>query len=89
MEEWMDDNNILGVVYFVGGYTEEILYYNRYDENYIIFVMDSGTYRYRNFGRSIFDYMFEKRVDGRWIYANIDRISVKINPMLRNDISKD
>lgn len=82
MEEWMNDESILGIVYFVGGHTEEILYYNLYGENYIVFVTDSGTYRYRNFGRSTFDYMFEKRVEGQWIYACIERISVKLDPML-------
>ena len=81
MEEWMNDN-VLGVVYFVGGHTEEILYYNLYGENYIVFVTDSGTYRYRNLGHRLFAYKFEKRVEGRWIHANIVRVSVKIDPML-------
>ena len=89
MEEWQNSNAILGVVIFDDKHIEEVLYYIQYGENYIIFVTDSGTYRYRNFGRSTFDYMFEKRVDGRWIYAGIDKLSVKRDPMLRNDISKD
>ena len=74
MEEWMNDKDILGVVYFVGGHIEEILYYNLYGENYIIFVTDSGTYRYRNFGRSTFDYMFEKRVEGQWMNGYLTEI---------------
>ena len=90
MEKWMSDKGILGVVYFVGGHTEEILYYNLYGENYIVFVTDSGTYRYRGLELlAPFDYMFEKRVEGQWLHANIDRISVKFDPMLENDISKD